>query len=136
MKETQVMFAEDNDDHAELIMESFDDQNEKYRLTRSRNGQQLLNDLKKRLNNHIDLPDVVLLDIKMPSIDGIKALQRIKADKRLKTLPVIMLTTSDRDKDIEQCFKYGADGYLVKPFSYHEFYHILKKNQSNKSDHI
>ncbi|WNO11472.1 response regulator [Teredinibacter sp. KSP-S5-2] len=136
MKKIQILFAEDNDDHAELIVDSFDECKDQYQLIRSHDGQQLINDLKNRLRSHSDLPDVILLDIKMPSVDGVRTLQKIKSDQRLKKLPVIMLTTSNRDTDIDECYRYGADGYMVKPFSYNDFSLILRKTQFNMSKHI
>jgi two-component system response regulator len=66
-------------------------------------------------------PKVILLDIKMPRIDGLEVLQRIKADERTVAIPVVMLTSSKEHPDIEKCYKLGANSYIVKPVGFENF---------------
>ena len=66
-------------------------------------------------------PDVLLLDIRMPKLDGIEALRHIKADAELRTLPVSMLTTTDDPREVARCYELGCNHYLVKPVDYEKF---------------
>jgi two-component system response regulator len=67
------------------------------------------------------MPKVILLDIKMPKVNGIEVLQVIKSDIRTKTTPVVMLTSSKEDPDIRQCYELGANSYIVKPVNFDGF---------------
>lgn len=66
-------------------------------------------------------PTLILLDLKMPKLDGFQVLKEIKSDDKLKSIPVIVLTTSDRDKDIEDAYRLGCNSYIVKPVSFESF---------------
>jgi len=67
-------------------------------------------------------PKVVLLDIKMPKVDGIEVLRTIRSDDRTKTIPVVILTSSREDPDIKKCYALGVNSYVVKPVEFDEFY--------------
>lgn len=71
-------------------------------------------------------PKVILLDIQMPKVNGIEVLQRIKADPRTKILPVVMLTSSKEDPDIQKCYSLGANSYIVKPVNFEGFAEAIK----------
>jgi two-component system response regulator len=66
-------------------------------------------------------PKVILLDLKMPKINGIEVLRRIRADERTKRIPVVMLTSSKEDPDIQKCYDLGVNSYVVKPLEFDEF---------------
>jgi len=66
-------------------------------------------------------PTLILLDLKMPKLDGFQVLKEIKSDDKLKSIPVIVLTTSDRDKDVEDAYRLGCNSYIVKPVSFESF---------------
>jgi CheY-like chemotaxis protein len=66
-------------------------------------------------------PALVLLDLNMPKMDGFQVLKEIKNDKNLRSIPIIVLTTSDRDRDIDDAYKYGCNSYIVKPVSFENF---------------
>lgn len=66
-------------------------------------------------------PKVILLDIKMPKIDGIEVLQRLKSDDNTKTIPVVMLTSSKEHPDVKKCYDLGANSYIVKPVGFENF---------------
>ncbi|MEX0685500.1 MAG: response regulator [Balneolales bacterium] len=66
-------------------------------------------------------PKVILLDLKMPKVDGFEVLRRIKADVRTKTIPVVVLTSSNEDPDIKKCYELGANSYIVKPVEFDGF---------------
>lgn len=70
-------------------------------------------------------PNLVLLDLKMPKIGGIDVLKRIKLDEFLKIIPVVILTSSKEDLDIQACYKLGANGYVVKPVEFEAFHKVV-----------
>jgi len=72
-------------------------------------------------------PGLIMLDIKLPKIDGIEVLRRIKNDPELKTIPVVMLTTSGTDEDIQSSYKNGANSYIVKPVDFDKFRAAIKE---------
>ena len=71
-------------------------------------------------------PKLILLDIQMPKINGIEVLQRIKSDERLKSIPVVILTSSKEDPDIKKCYALGANSYIVKPVNFESFAESIK----------
>ncbi|WP_158967202.1 response regulator [Paraglaciecola sp. L3A3] len=124
MKPLNIIVAEDNDDHAEMIVEALQDYNPDNKVVRFSNGDLLishLQDLKRQnLAKHL-LPNLILLDIKMPLLDGLEALKLIKADPAIKHIPIMMVSTSENSLDIEQSYRCGANSYIVKPFDYTDF---------------
>ncbi len=68
-----------------------------------------------------NIPKVILLDLKMPKVNGIEVLQKIKADERTKKIPVVILTSSKEDPDIQECYHLGVNSYVVKPVQFEEF---------------
>jgi len=71
-------------------------------------------------------PAVVVMDIKMPKMDGMEVLKLIKADEELRTIPVVVLTSSNQQRDIAACYRLGANAYVVKPVAYAEFFDSIK----------
>ena len=71
-------------------------------------------------------PVVVLLDLKLPKIDGIEVLAKLKADEVLRTVPVVILTSSREEQDLTRCYELGTNAYVVKPIDYHEFVDIIR----------
>ena len=124
MKPLNILVAEDNDDHAEMIVDALEDYNPENKVTRFQNGERLITHLNSlQLQNfakHL-LPNLILLDIKMPIMDGLEALKLIKQNAVFKHIPVMMVSTSENALDIEQGYKYGANSYIVKPFDYKDF---------------
>jgi CheY-like chemotaxis protein len=72
-------------------------------------------------------PAVLLLDVKMPRMDGLEVLRQIKADERLKTTPVVMLTSSQDERDVRSSYELGANAYVVKPVEFRRFATVLKQ---------
>ncbi len=81
----------------------------------------------KILQNRDDLPDIILLDLNMPKINGIEFLNFLKKDPFLQYLPTIILTTSNNQKDLLECYKLGIAGYIIKPLKYGEYVTKLEK---------
>ena len=69
---------------------------------------------------------VVLLDLKLPKIDGLEVLKQVKGDEKLKCLPVVILTSSKEDQDIVEGYRLGANSYIVKPVNFHDFIDVIK----------
>lgn len=124
MTEPLVLFAEDDREDWILIQEAMKDCDCKLRVERVENGQQLLERLRSP-NGH-GLPDVVMLDLQMPLMDGQEALREIRSDPSLRHIPVIVMTTSKLEADIFQSFHDGANSYVVKPINYGDLETLLK----------
>lgn len=89
----------------------------KHKIKEAENGEEAL----ELLRNSKDLPDVILLDLNMPKMNGIEFLRILKKDEKLKYIPAIILSTSNNHKDILECYKIGVAGYVMKPLRYEEY---------------
>lgn len=128
MKPLRILIAEDNDDHAELIMDVLEESSCPSVVERKVNGRDLLDyiELLAAAGPNVPLPELILLDIKMPLVNGISALEHLKKHPTLKKIPVIMLSTSANAEEVERCYGLGANSYIVKPFDHTEFEHKLR----------
>lgn len=86
-------------------------------LTEAKNGEEALNILEDKNN----FPDLILLDLNMPKISGIEFLSILKTSKDLRHIPTVILTTSNNQKDLEECYKIGVSGYILKPLKYNDY---------------
>ena len=124
-KALNILLVEDEEAHAELTKRSIRKAGNANRIDIVFDGEEALN----YLYNHGEYadktkyprPGLILLDIKLPGIDGIEVLKTIKDNSNLKRIPVIMLTTSKREEDIAQSYNYYANSYLTKPVGFKEF---------------
>lgn len=89
----------------------------KHKIIEANNGEDALNLLSEKDN----VPDLILLDLNMPKINGIEFLGILKNDENLKHIPTVILSTSDHQKDLHECFKIGVSGYVLKPLKYEEY---------------
>jgi|TARA_B110000967_G_C18900949_1_gene575010 CheY-like chemotaxis protein len=89
----------------------------KHTIYEAKNGEEALNFLESKAN----IPDIILLDLNMPKISGIEFLKIIKANDDLKHIPTIILTTSNNQKDLLQCYSTGMSGYVLKPLKYEDY---------------
>lgn len=128
-KDVTILVAEDDDGHAELIVEQLRDAGLANPVIRFENGKELLDHLEagsgpgtKGLG-----PCLVLLDIRMPVMDGVEALKAIKSRPALRTIPVIMLTTTDDPREVEECYRAGCNLYISKPLDFAKFSETLKR---------
>lgn len=94
-----------------------------YNIQEAKNGEQALRLLKQKEK----LPDIILLDLNMPKINGIEFLKILKNDETLKYIPTIILTTSNNRKDVLECYKIGIAGYILKPLKYEDYVSKLEK---------
>ncbi|MBU6401052.1 MAG: response regulator [Verrucomicrobia bacterium] len=129
-REVVILVAEDDAGHARLIEKNLTRAGLSNRVERFENGQELLDFLFGRgagRRRVADTPYLLLLDIRMPKIDGIEVLRQIKQDPELRKLPVSMLTTTDDPRDVEVCHRLGCSHYLVKPVDYEKFAEAIKQ---------
>ncbi len=118
----EVLLVDDNDDDVFMIEEAFRDEQMVCISKAVQDGRTALAYLRNE-GEYFDAPrpNLVLLDINMPRTNGLEVLKIIKQDECLKSLPIVMLTTSDRDEDIEDSYRLGASSYITKPLDYTSF---------------
>jgi len=126
-----ILLVEDTPDDAELTVMSLKASGVLNQVVVAEDGQEALDYLFAQgsyagRNTH-DTPAIVLLDIKMPRLDGIEVLQRLRADKRTSVLPVIILTTSTEDIDLARAYESGANAYVRKPVTLAEFQEAVRR---------
>lgn len=120
-----ILLVEDNPNDVELTIRALKKHNLSSKLQIVRDGEEALEYLfcegKYHERDKKDLPRFILLDLKLPKITGLEVLERIKADDTLKTIPVVILTTSREEKDMLTSYRTGANSYIVKPVDYKKF---------------
>jgi CheY-like chemotaxis protein len=121
-----ILIVDDDEGHAILIRENLEAAGLRNRIEHFRDGQAVLDFLAQRRPDDRE-SYLVLLDIRMPKLDGIEVLRRLKADPELSTLPVIMLTTTDDAREIERCYKLGCNVYIQKPVDYDRFAEAIRR---------
>ena len=124
-----VMLVEDNVDHAELVIRTLEEHRIANKVRHFLDGQSALDYLFHRgefsdqANN--PRPHVILLDLRLPRVDGIDVLKAIKENDKLKAIPVVVLTTSEAEKDVARAYYNHANSYLVKPVGFEEFKKLM-----------
>ena len=124
-----ILLAEDNPQDVELTLEALAEYNLANYVKVVEDGVEALEYLRyegKYKERTKGLPAVLLLDIKMPRIDGIEVLEVIRVDERLKMLPVVMLTSSREEPDLKRCYALGVNAYVVKPVDFKAFLDAVK----------
>ena len=127
MKEKTILLVEDNPDDEALTLHALENNKIGNKVFVARNGQEAL-DYVFCTGSHAgrdaeDLPAVVLLDLKLPKIDGLEVLRRIRADDRTRLLPVVLLTSSNEEEDRLKGYSLGANSYVRKPVDFDAFMH-------------
>lgn len=120
-----ILLVEDNPDDEALTLRAFRKNNISNEVVVARDGQEALDYVfgegRHAVRDVSDLPQVVLLDLKLPKVDGLEVLRRIRADSRTELLPVVILTSSKEDQDVINGYRLGANSYVRKPVSFDEF---------------
>jgi CheY-like chemotaxis protein len=125
-----ILFAEDNPRDVELTLEALGDHNLANNVIVVKDGVETLDYLRcegKYKQRKPGNPAVLLLDIKMPRMDGIEVLRAIRSDNLLKMLPVVMLTSSREEQDVIKSYELGVNAYVVKPVDFKEFIEAVKQ---------
>lgn len=121
----EILLVEDNPDHITLILRALKDNKVINNVYVVEDGQKALDYLYHRNQfqntKNYTRPNLILLDVKLPKMNGFEVLKQIKSDPNLKYIPVIMLTTSDKDEEIIQGYNAGANSYITKPVDFEEF---------------
>ena len=126
----RILMVEDDPKDVELTLTALEDYNLTNEVVVTRDGEEALDYLycrgsfKMRTNEN---PAVLLLDLKLPKIDGLEVLQQIKSDETLKMIPVVVLTSSREERDMVASYKLGVNAYVVKPVDFHEFVNAVKE---------
>lgn len=128
MKPAHILLVEDNEGDVLLTMEAFEECKIKTIISVAKNGKEALDFLFKRgAFADVNKPDLILLDINMPIFNGHEVLRQIKADPEIKKIPVIMLTTSSSQKDINEAYENHCNSYVQKPLDINDFLSSIKK---------
>jgi CheY-like chemotaxis protein len=126
----RILIVEDDPNDIELTMTALADYNLANEVVVTRDGQQALDylycrgEFSTRVGGN---PAVMLLDLKLPKISGLEVLQQIRSDAHLKMIPVVVLTSSNEEKDVIRSYSLGVNAYVVKPVDFHEFVNAVKE---------
>src|ERR1700736_1410915 len=126
----RILLVEDDPKDVALTMTALDEDNLANEVVVARDGEEALDYLYCRGNfmrRAGENPAVLLLDLKLPKIDGLEVLQQIKSDESLKMMPVVVLTSSHEEKDKMRSYNFGVNAYVVKPVDFHEFVNAVKE---------
>jgi CheY-like chemotaxis protein len=126
----QILLAEDDPRDVELTLAAFEEQNLANRVVVARDGVEALDYLYRRgqfAERPPGNPVVVLLDLKMPRVDGLEVLRQVKSDPALKTIPMVVLTSSSHEQDIVESYDLGVNSYVVKPVAFDRFVEVVKQ---------
>jgi len=125
-----VLLVEDNPAHVELIRRNLTRPGVAIRIRHAPNGQLALEYLRRQgafaAPEAAPRPHVILLDLRLPKVDGLEVLAAVKADEQLRQIPVVILTTSDAEADLTQAYALHANSYLVKPVEFDKFQELMR----------
>ncbi len=122
-----ILLVEDNPDDEALTLRAFKNSNIANEVVVARDGAEAIEFLfGSRRGDSFRLPELVLLDLNLPKVNGFEVLKRIRADSMTHTLPVVILTTSDEDRDLVESYKLGANSYVRKPVDFEDFRKAVK----------
>lgn len=131
IESTKVLFVEDSEEDYITIQRAFKKANVKNNMHRVKNGDEAIDYLYGEGNfsdrAKYPLPGLILLDLNLPGLSGKEVLKKIKQDGKLKRIPVIILTTSNDEKDIESCYSDGANSYMQKPIEFIGFVEAISR---------
>ena len=129
-KEVIILIAEDDEGHAALIRRNLRRAGLSNTILHFKDGEETLNFLFRRgegPHRETGSPYLLLLDIRMPKVDGVEVLRQIKQDEELRKMPVIMITTTDDPKEVENCHYLGCSNYITKPIDYDKFVEAIRQ---------
>lgn len=121
-----ILLVEDNPVDIDLTLRAFKKRNLNNPIQIARNGEEALKYIEK-WDAADQTPVVILLDLKMPKVDGLEVLKVLKTHEKYATIPIVVLTTSSDNKDIEKAYKLGANSYIVKPVNFDKFVEVASQ---------
>ena len=123
--EIEILLVEDNMSDAEMTIRALKKNNLGHKMFHVKDGEEALEFIfatgKYQERTAENTPKVILLDLKMPKVNGIEVLQKIRSDDRTKKIPVVVLTSSNEEPDIQECYRLGVNSYVVKPVQFEKF---------------
>jgi len=123
-KPVDILLVEDNPDDVELTLHALKKHHLVNHIQVVRDGVEALDFIFGSLGNS---PKVILLDLKLPKVDGLQVLQRIKSDPRTRSIPVVMLTSSHEERDVIESYRLGVNSYIVKPVDFGQFAEAVRQ---------
>ena len=127
----EILFVEDSIDDANLTIRALSKSGFTNKLHHVKDGAEALDFMycqgKYALRNIKETPKLILLDLKMPKVNGMQVLEKVKSDPAFKSIPVVILTSSNEDPDIAKCYALGANSYIVKPVDSSNFFLAIKE---------
>jgi DNA-binding response OmpR family regulator len=126
----RILMVEDDSNDVEMTMTALEEYNLANEVIVTRDGEEALDYLYcrgKYESRASDNPAVLLLDLKLPKVDGLEVLRQVKSDDKLKMIPVVVLTSSHEEKDMVASYRLGVNAYVVKPVDFHEFVNAIKE---------
>jgi CheY-like chemotaxis protein len=126
----RILLVEDDPKDVELTLTALEEYNLANEVIVARDGEEALEYLYSRgkfKTRSNDNPSVMLLDLKLPKVDGLEVLKQIKSEEKLRMIPVVVLTSSKEEKDMVASYSLGVNAYVVKPVDFHEFVNAIKE---------
>jgi len=131
MSDRIILLVEDNPDDEALTIRALKKNNILNKVVVARDGVEALDYLFGTVDsgdsNTNELPQVILLDLKLPKLDGLEVLRRLRSDERTTTIPVIILTSSKEERDVIESYRLGANSYVVKPVDFNQFNEAVRQ---------
>jgi CheY-like chemotaxis protein len=126
----RILMVEDDPKDVELTLTALEEYNLANEVVVAHDGEEALDYLYCRgkfAGRSSDNPAVMLLDLKLPKVDGLEVLQQVKSDEKLRMIPIVVLTSSHEEKDMVTSYKLGVNAYVVKPVEFHQFVNAIKE---------
>lgn len=126
-KDVRILLVEDNPDDVELTLRAFKKHNLANEIIVAEDGEEALDIMFHRNEKNIEhwLPDLILLDLKLPKVDGMEVLEQLKTNSKTKCIPVVILTSSKEEKDLIESYRLGTNSYIRKPVNFEKFTDVV-----------
>jgi two-component system response regulator len=123
----RIMLIDDDDRDIELTMEALTEFGSSINVDIKRDGEETIDYFfPENKMEEVDKPDLIILDLKMPLVNGIEVLKKLKSDTEFKIIPIVILTSSKEENDILASYRYGANAYIVKPVDFNKFFDVVQ----------
>ncbi len=123
-KDIKILLV-DNPDDVELTLRAFKKHNLANEIIVAKDGEEALNILLPQKKENAELPDLILLDLKLPKVDGLEVLRQVKGNPETKPIPVVILTSSREEKDLMESYHLGVNSYIRKPVDFEQFTEVV-----------